>query len=88
MVNEAAFELVVNNMRETPVNNKKVFARYKLGIPQESFQQKLMELWENAADDDQERLSIAYPQIASCILEYYTLPEKKREKYLHKLVGV
>lgn len=86
MINEAAFELVVNNMRETPVNNKKVFARYKLGIPLEPFAQKLMELWENALDDDQERLSISYPQIASCILEYYTLPEKKRDKYLKHLL--
>ena len=87
MVNQAAFDLVVNNMRETPTNNKKVFAQYKLRLPMESFPQKLMELWETASDDDQERLAISYPQIASCILEYYTLPEKKREKYLQKLIN-
>lgn len=87
MVNQDAFDLVVNNMRETPINNKKVFARYKLGLPLETFPQKLMELWETASDDDQERLAISYPQIASCILEYFTLPEKKREKYLRNLIN-
>ena len=30
MVNEAALELVTNNMRETKSNNKKVFAKYML----------------------------------------------------------
>ena len=88
MVNEAAFELVVNNMKETPTNNKKVFARYVLDLlPQGSFEHLLLDIWSHTDEDNQERLAIAFPQIASAILEYKTLPEKKREKYLKKLLG-
>ena len=87
MINEDAFELVCNNMRETPSNNKKVFARFMKKMPLETFEQHLMETWFSANDDNQERLAIAFPQVAHAILEYYTLPEKKREKYLLKLLG-
>ena len=87
MINEAAFELVVNNMKETPVNNKKTFAKYMLGVPLGSFAQSLMDAWTHADPDNQERLAIAFPQIASAMLEWQTLPEKKREKYLQKLIS-
>lgn len=87
MITEDAFELVVNNMKETATNNKKVFARFMLDMPLDDFEQRLMETWACANDDNQERLAISFPQIANAMLEYYTLPEKKREKYLKKLLG-
>lgn len=87
MINEAAFELVVNNMKETPVNNKKTFAKYMLGVQLGSFAQSLMDAWTHADPDNQERLAIAFPQIASAMLEWQTLPEKKRQKYLQKLIS-
>lgn len=87
MVNEAAFELVCNNMRETPTNNKKTFAKFMLDLPLGDFEKKLLDAWTVADGDCQERLAVSFPQIASCMLEYYTLPEKKREKYLKKLLG-
>lgn len=87
MVQQDAFDLVVNNMRETPSNNKKTFARYMKKLELGEFEQLLMETWFHANDDNQERLAIAFPQVAHAILEYYTLPEKKREKYLNKLMG-
>lgn len=87
MVQEDAFELVVNNMKETPTNNKKTFARYMRKLNLGEFEQLLMDTWFHANDDNQERLAIAFPQIAHALLEYYTLPEKKREKYLKKLLG-
>lgn len=87
MVNQDAFDLVCKNMQETPTNNKKVFARFMLGLPLNDFEQRLMEMWACANADNQERLAIAYPQCAYAMLEYNTLPEKKREKYLKKLIG-
>ena len=87
MITEDAFELVVNNMRETPTNNKKIFARFMNKMELGEFEQKLMETWMLANDDNQERLAIAFPQIAHAILEYYTLPKKKRQKYLQKLIN-
>lgn len=87
MVNQDAFDLVCKNMQETPTNNKKVFARFMLGLPLDDFEQRLMETWACANADNQERLAIAYPQCAYAMLEYNTLPEKKREKYLKKLIG-
>ena len=87
MINESAFELVVANMKETKVNNKKVFARYMLGEPLPEFEQRLMDTWAIADGECQERLAIAFPQCACAMLEYNTLPEKKREKYLKKLLG-
>lgn len=88
MINEAAFDLVVNNMRETETNNKKVFAHWHRDtLPADGFTKKLLDAWAIAGGDDQQRLAIAFPQIASAILEYQTLPEKKREKYLNKLIG-
>ena len=87
MINEDAFELIVSNMKETATNNKKVFARYVLDLlPQGSFEHLLLDIWSHTDGDNQERLSIAFPQIASAILEYKALPEKKREKYLNKLL--
>ena len=87
MVNEAALELVTKNMSETKTNNKKVFARFMLDMPLADFEQRLMETWACADADNQERLAMAFPQIGYAMLEYYTLPEKKREKYLRKLLG-
>lgn len=87
-MNEAAFELVVNNMRETDTNNKKVFAYWHKGVlPADGFVKKLMDAWAIAGPDEQQRLAIAFPQIASAIIEYQTLPEKKREKYINKIAG-
>ena len=87
MVNQDAFDLVCNNMKETKSNNKKVFARFMLSMPLDDFEQRLMETWACADADNQERLAIAFPQCAYAMLEYNTLPEKKREKYLKKLLG-
>lgn len=87
-MNEAAFELVVNNMRETTTNNKKVFALWhRNNLPEDGFIKKLLDAWAIADGDNQQRLAIAFPQIAGAILEYQTLPEKKREKYIKKLMG-
>lgn len=88
MVNEAAFELVCQNMQETPTNCKRTFALWKRHPDQlGSFAKNLMAAWEHADGNNQERLAIAFPQIAYAILEYHTLPEKKAEKYLTKLLG-
>lgn len=87
MVNEAALELVTKNMQETKTNNKKVFARFMLDMPLDDFEQRLMETWACADGENQERLAMSYPQIAYAMLEYNTLPEKKRVKYLRKLLG-
>ena len=87
MVNEAALELVTKNMQESKSNNKKVFARFMLDMPLDDFEQRLMETWACANEENQERLAIAFPQCAYAMLEYYTLPEKKRIKYLKKLLG-
>ena len=86
MVNEAALELVTKNMKETRVNNKKVFARYILGEPLPEFEQRLMDAWAIADGECQERLAVSFPQLAVAMLEYNTLPDKKREKYLRKLL--
>ena len=87
MINEAAFDLICENMKETPVNNKKTFAKYMLGVPLGSFAQSLMDAWMHADPDNQERLAIAFPQIGYAMLEWSTLPEKKRQKYLQKLIS-
>lgn len=87
MITEDAFELVVSNMKETLVNNKRTFAKYMLGIKLGDFAQTLMDAWTHADSENSQRLAIAFPQIGSAMLEYYTLPEKKREKYLNKLMG-
>ena len=88
MVNEAAFELVCQNMQETPTNCKRTFAMWKRHPEQMgSFTRALMDAWAKADGENQRRLAIAYPQIANCIIEYQTLPEKKAEKYITKLLG-
>ena len=87
MVNDDALELVTQNLQETKTNNKKVFARFMLDMPLDDFEQRLMETWACADAENQQRLAISYPQIAIAMLEYNTLPEKKREKYLKKLLG-
>lgn len=87
MINQDAFDLICENMKETPVNNKKTFAKYMLGVELGSFAQSLMDAWTHADPDNQERLAIAFPQIASAMLEWQTLPEKKRQKYLQKLIS-
>ena len=74
-------------MRETPTNNKKTFAKYMSGIALGDFAQRLLDAWAYADGDNQERLAIAFPQIAHAMLEYNTLPEKNREKYIKKLLG-
>lgn len=86
-INSAAFDIIVENMRENSINNKKVFAKYMLGKPIDDFSKKLLDAWIVADGDCQERLAVGFPQLAYAILEYYTLPEKKREKYLTKLIG-
>lgn len=87
MVNQDAFDLVCKNMRQTKTNDKKVFARFMLELPLDDFEQRLMETWACADGDNQERLAISFPQIAVAMLEYNTLPDKKREKYLHRLIN-
>ena len=87
MINEAAFDLICENMKETPVNNKKTFAKYMLGVQLGLFAQSLMDAWMHADPDNQERLAMAFPQIGYAMLEWSTLPEKKREKYLQKLIS-
>lgn len=87
MINQDAFDLICNNMKETPVNNKKTFAKYMLGIQLGSFAQSLMDAWSHADLDNQERLAMCFPQIAYAMLEYNTLPEKKRKKYLEKILN-
>lgn len=87
MINQDAFDLICNNMKENEINNKKTFAKYMLDIPLGNFAQRLMDAWSVADADAQERLAMSYPQIAVAMLEYNTLPEKKREKYLRKLLG-
>ena len=83
-----ALDLVVENMQETPTNNKKTFAKWVLGYDLGSFAQALMNAWSHADGENQRRLAIAYPQIAECMIEYNTLPEKKREKYLKKTLNI
>lgn len=87
MVNEAAFELICENMRETKTNNRKVFARYMLGLPVDEFSKKLLDAWTIADGECQQRLSLSFPQLATGMIEWQTLPEKKRKKYLTKLLG-
>ena len=87
MINEAAFDLICDNMKETAINNKKVFARYMSELPVGDFEKKLLDAWCIADGDCQQRLATAFPQIAYAMLEWSTLPEKKREKYLRKLLG-
>ena len=72
-----ALDLVCENLQETPTNNKRTFA------------EKLMAVWECADDENQRRLAIAYPQIASAIIEWQTLATvnpRRAEKYLNKLL--
>lgn len=88
MVNQNAFELVCNNMRETETNNKKTFARYMLELPMDEFGKALMDLWIKADGDNQQRLAIAFPQIACAMLDYSALLPKKKEKYLKNLLNI
>ena len=87
MINQDAFDIIVENMKETPVNNRKTFAKYMLGLPVDSFSKTLLDAWMGADGDCQQRLAIAFPQLATGMLEWQTLPEKKREKYLKKLLN-
>lgn len=87
MINQDAFDLICNNMKENEINNKKTFAKYMFDIPMGNFANRLMDAWAVADSDSQERLAVAFPQCAYAMLEYNTLPEKKREKYLRKLLG-
>lgn len=88
MVNQNAFELVCDNMRETETNNKKTFARYMLELPMDEFGKALMDLWIKADADNQQRLAIAFPQIAYAMLDYSALLPKKKEKYLKNLLNI
>lgn len=88
MINENAFELVCDNMRETETNNKKTFARYMLEMPMDEFGKALLDLWRKAGADNQQRLAIAFPQIACAMLDYSALLPKKKEKYLKKLLNM
>lgn len=89
-VENDAVGLICDNLKETTVNNKKTFAKWKLGIPQETdFATKLMELWGLSDSENQYRLAIAYPQIAEAIIQYQAFPkEKQRTKYLKNLLNI
>lgn len=87
MINQDAFDLICDNMKETAINNKKVFARYMLELPVGDFEKKLLDAWRVADGDCQQRLATAFPQIGYAMLEWSTLPEKKRQKYLQKLIS-
>lgn len=85
-----ALDIVVENLQETPVNNKAIFAKWKRGVKLGSFATALMEAWAHADSENQRRLAIAFPQIASAMIEWQTLAsvsEKRAEKYLDKLLN-
>ena len=82
-----ALDIIVENLQETQTNCKKNFAIWKRGLPQDPFTKRLLDIWVTADGENQRRLAIAYPQIAEGIIEYQTLPPKKREKYLDKLLN-
>lgn len=73
-------------MKETPINNRKVFAKYMLGLPVDGFARTLLNAWMVADGDCQQRLATAFPQLATGMIEWQTLPEKKRKKYLEGLL--
>ena len=84
-----ALDLVCENMQETPTNNKALFAKWKRGMQLGSFSTLLMQAWEKADGENQRRLAMAFPQIASAIIEWQTLATvnpKRAEKYLDKLL--
>ena len=83
-----ALDLIVENLQETQTNCKKTFAMWKRNLPLDTFSKRLLDIWVTADGENQRRLAIAYPQIASCIIESQTLPPKKREKYLNKLLNI
>lgn len=86
-----ALDLVCENMQETLVNNKKTFAKWKRGIELGGFAAALMEAWSHADGENQRRLAMGFPQIATAMIEWQTLAsvsEKHAEKYLDKLLGV
>ena len=88
-VENDALGFICDNLKETLVNNKQIFAKWKLGIPMGSFATKLMELWEHADPENQYRLAIAYPQIAEAIIQWQAFPkEKQRTKYLKNLLNL
>lgn len=85
-----ALDIVVENLQETPANNKAMFAKWKRGVELGSFATALMEAWAHADGENQRRLAIAFPQIASAMIEWQTLAsvsEKRAEKYLDKLLN-
>lgn len=80
-----ALDLVCQNMQETDTNNKKTFAKWKSGLPVSEYAQKLLDLWTIASPEDQERLAIAYPQLAGAMLDWSKLNEaskKQGDKYI------
>lgn len=84
-----ALDLVCQNMQETDTNNKKTFARWKRGLQVSEFAKGLLDLWVNAPHEDQERLAIAYPQLAYAILDWSalnTVSKKQGDKYLDGLL--
>lgn len=83
-----ALDLIVHNLRETETNCKKTFAKWKLGLELDEFSKQLLDLWANATADNQERLAIAFPQIAEATLEYIRLKPTKQKKYLEKLLNI
>lgn len=86
-----ALDLVCENLQETLTNNKAVFARWKRGLPLGGFASALMEAWAHADGENQRRLAMGFPQIATAMIEWQTLAsvsEKRAEKYLDKLLGI
>lgn len=74
-----ALDLVCENLQETPTNNKAVFAKWKRGLPLGSFTSALMTAWEHADGENQRRLAMAFPQIASAILYGYCCLRTRRQ---------
>ena len=88
-VENDALGFICDNLKETLVNNKQIFAKWKLGIPMGSFATKLMEAWEHADSENQRRLAMAYPQIANAIIEWQGFSkDKQRIKYLKNLLDI
>ena len=85
---QLAFDLVVNNMRMTTTNSERTFAMFMLGYDIGEFATLLLRAWTKADSDNQQRLAIAFPQIANAMIKYNDLcSDKKKQKYLKQLIG-
>ena len=80
-----ALDLVCENLQETPTNNKAVFAKWKRGLPLGSFTSALMTAWEHADGENQRRLAMGFPQIASAILEWQTVQQANNRRIRRRI---